>query len=168
MKNKLLPIFATQNDLLLVIKVVTLDRQLDFVDSGLFDKAPSSLIKYDGNILPFRTYLAFDKGLDIKVRKIPQRGGGEKYAVHTETLSAVSIHYGGMFKGERLIASQISPVGDDETSGEIYELLRRVIHRRFEKINSYYVGPESLKLLDSGVRLTSTAKSPETHDLTRL
>lgn len=124
MTKKLLPIFATQSDLLMVIREVKLERQLDLVDSGLFD-APPSLIKDVESLLPLRTYLAFDEGLSINIKKVSEHGGGVRYAVQTEDLPAVAIHYGGMLEEKRLIAGQIAAVGDEKAAGEIYELFKK-------------------------------------------
>jgi RHS repeat-associated protein len=74
---------------------------------------------------------------------------------------------GGMLNGERLVAGQVGTATDEKESEEIFALFSKAIRSKFEKIQSYYVGPDAARLLDKGVRLTPGAKSPEAYDLAR-
>ena len=167
MTRKQIPIFATQNDLSEVLIEVSMQKQLSFVDSGLFDQALPSIFNDVKNIQPFRTYLAFDRGASIETRKVPQRDGSMRYAVQLDSIHGVSIYSGALIEGRRLLAGQIAPFGEEVSSSEIYALIAKVVRSRFEKIKSFYVGPEAVQLLESGVRLAPTAKSPEIYDLAR-
>ena len=135
---------------------------------GLFDK-PDFMVLDDANeIMSFTNYLIFDKGLSILIRSVPQRRGGIKYAIDPmENKPTMVLHVGGLLGSQRLISGDISVATGDKKADEIYALFAKEIRRSFEKIRSYYVGPEAVKLLDQGFRLTPTEKSPEAYDLRR-
>ncbi len=91
-----------------------------------------------------------------------------KYAIdQRENSHAIALQYGGLVDGARLIASQLGTISTDSVSAQIYSLFAETIRRQFDKIQSYYVGPEAALLLDTGVRLTPTVKSPAIYDLVR-
>ena len=163
-----IPIYATQSDLSDIAREVSSVRPLQFAVAGLFDQMETTILTDLESLLPFTSYLVFGKGRGITVRSIPQRNGAEKYAVdQIENPHTVVIQCGGLLDGQRLIAGQVGTVSTGKDSNEIYALFAKAIRRKYEKIKSYYVGPEAAQLLDKGVRLTPTAKSPETYDLIR-
>ncbi len=168
MSKKQLPVYATQLDLATIAKEVILVRPIEFAVMGLFDR-PELIVLDDADYLkPFTSYLAFDKGLSIAVRSVPQRNGGIKFAVDPmENIHTMVLHIGGHNNHSRLIAGAISVATGSQVGEGIYSLFAKEIRRKFEKIRSYYVGPEALKLFDDGIRLTPTAKSPEAYDLAR-
>lgn len=168
MPGKQIPLYATQSDLLAVVQEACSVRPLEFAVMGLFDEAKPTVLNDPEKLLPFTAYLVFDKGLGVIVRQVSQRKGGVKYAVDPmENPQAIVLRCGGLFDAQRLIAGDISTATRDAQSEALYALFAKVIRRRFDKIRSYYVGPAATQLLDSGVRLTSGAKSPETYDLVR-
>lgn len=168
MKRKQIPLFATQSDLSALVREVSCNRPLEFVVGGLFDQPTLPVLSDLENPQPFMTYLVFDKGSTVVTRAVPQHSGGQKYAVdQMENPQTVAVQCGGMLDEHRLIAGQIGTVAVGKQAEEIYELFAKAIRRKFEKIKSYYVGPEAVLLLDKGVRLTPTTKSPETYDLVR-
>lgn len=167
MKNQIV-IYTTQDDLSTIAMLVSAKRPLQFVIAGLFDDNGPILMSDLTDSLPCSTYLAFDKGANVAVRPIPQRNGGLKYAIdQLENLHTVVLQSGGLVDGKRLIAGQIGTTSIESNSVEIYTLFAKEVRRKFEKIKSYYVGPEAGLFLDGGGRLTPTAKSPETYDLRR-
>jgi len=161
-------IYATQGDLLTLVREICSERPLEFVATGLFDKPEPTVLNKPEDLSPFTAYLAFDKGLGITVRAVPQRGGAEKYAFdQLANPHTVILRCGGPIDGQRLIAGQIGTVSKEGQAAGLYSLFAKLVRRKFEKIKSYYVGPEAVRLLDQGVRLTPTEKSPETYDLVR-
>lgn len=168
MPGKQLSLFATQGDLLAVLQEASSVNPLDFAVMGLFDEAEPILLDDPGALKPLTAYLAFGRGLSVAVRPVPQRRGGMKYAVDPmENPWAVVLRCGGRVDTERLVSGDVSTATRDEQAEALYQLFSKAIRSRFEKIKSYYVGPEAAELLDSGVRLTSGANSPATYDLVR-
>lgn len=168
MSKKQIPIFATEGDLSALIARVSHWRPLKFVRAGLFDEP--MIDAFQGPIRPhaFATYLVLDRDRAVSVRIIPQRNGGKKYAVdQLDNRDSVSLQIGGMIDDDRLVAGQIGTATNEPSSAEIFSLFARAIEDQFVKIKSYYVGPEAMRLLDRGIRLTPTSKSPKDYDLVR-
>lgn len=168
MPRKQIPIYATQNDFAGLLREVSNNRPLEIVIGGLSND-PTRLILSDfENIEPFKTYLVFEQGMRVEVRAVAQRDGGHMYAVdQIGNPHSVVLQCGGVFDEHRLIASQLGTVGTSKQSGGIYSLFAKAICKKFEKIQSYYVGPEAVGMLDSGARLAPTVKSPKKYDLVR-
>jgi hypothetical protein len=142
-------------------------QPLRFVLAGMFDqRTPVESVDLN-DAQAFAAYLIGKREFEPRAQAVPQRNGGTKYAVdQVENPQTIVIHCGGL-TGERLVAGQVGTASDSDESKELFELFSKLIRARFERIKSYYVGPDAAKLLDSGTRLTPTAKSPETYDLAR-
>ncbi|MGO9444236.1 MAG: hypothetical protein ACLPXB_05580 [Thiobacillaceae bacterium] len=136
---------------------------------GLFDQSAPTIVSDPEKLLSLRSYLAFDQGRTIAVRPVSQRRGGVKYAVdQLVNPQTVVLDGGGMLDAERLIAGYVGTATNDDLATDIYALFAKVIRRKYEKIKSYYVGPEAVQLLDDGVRLTINGKVADTtYDLAR-
>jgi hypothetical protein len=168
MKTKQLPFFATASDLAGLAREVSSQRPLSFVLAGLSSEQITTVLSNLNNPMPFETYLIFDRDKSVVWRRVPQRDGSDKYAMdQLDNPHTVSLQCGGMLDGIRLIAGQVGTATTHPLSDEIYSLFAKTIRQKFEKIKSYYVGPEAAQNLDTGVRLTPTATSPSTYDLVR-
>lgn len=168
MSRKGIPFFATENDLTALARAVSSQRPLSFVVAGLADEPTTTILHDFDNHAPFATYLVCDVGATVRVRRVPQRGCADKYAVdQLRNPHTVSLQTGGMLGESRLTAGQVGTTTTDPTSEEIYALFEKLIREEFEKIKSYYVGREAVRLMDKGVRLTATSKSPVSYDLIR-
>jgi hypothetical protein len=168
MARKQIPIFATESDIALIAGEVSRTQPLRFAVAGSVDQATVAVLDDLEHPEPFVTYLAGKEGIQFSVRTVPQRDGGNKYTVdQLENPGAVMIRCGGMLNDERLVAGQIGTATDEKESEEIFALFSKAIRSEFEKIRSYYVGPGAARLLDNGLRLTPSARSPETYDLAR-
>jgi len=142
MPRKQLPLFATQSDFSALVQEVCSVRSLELAVMGLFDQAEPSVLTDPKELQPFTAYLAFDKGLGVAARPVPQRNGGMKYAVdQLENPHTVALDCGGLLAGQRLTAGQVGTSATGKHAEEIYALFAKVIRHRFEKIKAYYVGP---------------------------
>lgn len=168
MSAKATPFFATARDLAFVVKEVSLQRPLSFMVAGLFKEEPTT-IAHDLNCsVPMTAYLVFDRAENVMARRVPQEHGSVMYAIdQMENLHTISLQYGGLVKGPRLVASQVGTISKSRVSKQVYYLFTSVIRSQFDKIQSYYVGPEAILLLDKGIRLTPTIESPPPYDLVR-
>jgi hypothetical protein len=119
-------------------------------------------------IEPSTSYLAFSKGVKVVSRSVQQRSGGIKFAVDPlANPPTVVVRCGGRVGVDRLTAGDVSVATSDEEAEELFAIFSSVIRRQFKKIKSFYVGPEAARLLDEGVRLSPTSKSPPMYDLAR-
>lgn len=167
MQNKVTPFFATDNDLMRFISQVTCMRQLQFVIGGLFDSPIIHHWAPPTKIDPTANYLIAHRDLVIEARSVPQRQGGQKFAIDQFiNPRTIVLRAGGMIK-ECLIAGQFGTSTDDQTSDDLYRLFSSEIRKQFAKVKSYYLGKEASLLLDEGVRLTTNPKSPPIYDLSR-
>lgn len=168
MSKKLISFFATHGDLVAVARVVAEIGPVDIVVGGLLtDPKPVILTDID-DMIAFGAYLVVIHGDPVNLRVVVQREGGQKYAVdQIENPHAIALQTGGRLADQQLIAGQLGTVGNNKRSDELHSLFAGVMKKRYEKIKSYYVGPEAVAMLDSGVRLSATRRSPPTFDLVR-
>ena len=171
--------FATKADLESLLREVESKRQLQFVETGLFDSpsvepihsllgAPNlgHLSAGDHNQAP--CYLVASQEIFIDVRPVPQRRGGTKYAVdQQQNPKTIAFRPSGAFGENCLIDGQVGTISDESSSLELFQLFRKQMRRQFTKVKEFYVGKEAGELLDKGWRLTANVKSPPLYDLRR-
>lgn len=170
--------YATSNDLIGLLNAVESERALRYTETGLFDSPDlmqhSSLaalqelgVAQHGDMNHQACFLTSDRNVPIKVREVPQRSGGMKYAVdQLINPSTVALRLGGLFQQHCLISSMVGTAAvDDHLGTEILKLIRTEITKQFDSLNGTYVGTEAHLLFKKGVRLTANANSPVEYDL---
>lgn len=169
MTTKQLPLFMTAKDLLTVVDEVNQHRKLGFVASGLFDQKEHEVLSNLNNFNPFCAYLFFEQGTPILERIVQQRKGNAKIAIdQILNPSTLVLNFGGLAgDGQRLVSSQIGTATMCESSNQLFELFSKIIRKKFEAIKSFYVGPEAVCLLEDGVVLAPSKKSPPAYNLKR-
>lgn len=168
MSKKQIPFFATHGDLTSIAREVVEARPVDFVHGGLFAGPSLEVLANVDNLCSFETYLVVDRGALVNLRAVPQRAGGQMYAVdQVSNPHTIALQTGGMSADRQLVAGQMGTVGNTTQSDELFVIYSMVIRKRYEKVKSYYVGPEAAVMLDSGARLSVTRKSPKAYDLVR-
>jgi hypothetical protein len=167
MKKKQIQIFATDEDLFSVMEDLSISHALKLVTAGSFTEPLKDELEESVAPCSFTSYLILDRSESVSVRAIPQRDGGYRYSIdQLENPDSVSLHTGGRV-ADRLVAGQLGTATNEQKSDKIYSVLKNLIERKFTKIKSYYVGPEALGLLEDGIRLTPTHKSPKEYDLAK-
>ena len=171
--------FAAKADLEALLRQIESERQLQFVETGLFDSpsiepvnsllgAPNLGYLPVGDHNQGPCYLVASREISIYARPVPQRRGGTKYAVDQEqNRKTIAFRPSGAFGDNCLIDGQVGTISDDPSSLELFQLFRKEMRRQFSKVNEFYVGKEAGELLDKGWRLTANAKSPALYDLKR-
>ena len=169
-------VFATRADLEPGVRAIESVRKLQYVLCGLFDSAAltahGSLLEAEdlgvnrtGQHITGPCYLVADALRRIEVRVVPQRRGGTKYAVdQLDNPGSITILPGGLYQN-CLLAGQIGTIGTDDVALTLFRDYSQEVTRGFKKVKEYRVGPEAVKLLDRGTRLTTSAKSPSEYDL---
>jgi hypothetical protein len=166
--SKQLPLFATENDMSLLVQEVGNVRPIDLAVMGLFDQSESHALVDPMQIKQLTSYLAFEKGLVVVSRPVQQRNGGIKFAIDPMANPwSIALRCGGQLDAGRLTAGDISVATENPHAKELFAIFSRIVRSQFQKIQSYYVGAEAVRILDQGGRLTPTAKSPPNYDLTR-
>lgn len=168
MRKKLTPFFGTHSDLVTLARDVIAVRPIDFVHGGMFAEPVIAVLNNINDLSVFETYIVVDHGIPVGLRVVPQRAGGQMYAVdQVVNPHTIVLQTGGRYSDHHLIAGQIGTTGNNKQSDDLYAFFARAIRKRFEKVKSFYVGPEAAILLDNGARLSVTSKSPEMYDLVR-
>ena len=109
--------------------------------------------------------LVADITTEIKVREVPQRNGGMLYTFDwLNNPTGFAFQPGGLFEGRCLISGSIGTATGNATSIALCRAFMRAIKQGFEKVKSYYLGPEATRLLEEGMRLTTSIKSPPNYD----
>lgn len=167
MKENQTPLFATSEDWNNVVSNVLSKHPLAFVKMGMFDVPKAEGLGDGENFTPFASYLALESADKVIVRTVLQLNGDKKHAIdQLENPGSIILQVGGM-DNDRLVAGQIGTVRTEQAAKDLYAVFLREIKKQFSKIKSYYVGPEAVRLLDAGRRLSPTSKSPPEYDLTR-
>jgi hypothetical protein len=175
--SKSIAFFAANKDLKSVAAAVEAGRQLQYILAGLFDTPDvpragsvedidSFGVAQKGDQAQERSYLVAPAASMVSVREVPQRRGGVKYAIdQMQNPATVVVRPGGRFGDVAVISGQVGTATDDVNAMELFKSFEREIKRRFAKVKSYYVGPSAKELMESGVRLTASVRSPAEYDL---
>lgn len=103
---------------------------------------------------------------ELKIRVVPQRKGGVKYAVdQLVNEESIIIETGGIYNEGIFIAGRIGTVKENNFSNEVYNLFFSMIKKNFIKVGSCYVGKLANEKLDSGWRFVLNDSSPKEYDL---
>jgi hypothetical protein len=168
--------FATREDILSVLQAVEASQPLQYVRCGLFDESESPVFRgfaslpigpaQTGQSILEPTFLVMVQGDKVNVRTVPQRRGGDKYAVDQEANpGTITIRPGGMHNDSALIAGMVGTIHEDEKSARLMNAFSQALKQDFTKVKSYLVGPEAKKLHSSGMRLTHSVVAPAELDL---
>ncbi len=71
----------------------------------------------------------------------------------------------GDWKGQMIIAGRIATISDSPASQALMRLATSRIKKHFTRVLAYWVGPEALKELRAGKRLSMAEQSPALYDL---
>lgn len=172
MTSRQIPIFATQADWRGVLARIERQRPLQYALMGLFTvRAPLVIRSLFSEVvadMPTSVsvgYLVCDLGVRVELRTVPQRRGGEMYAVdQLENEMSIVLRPGIELK-DCLVAGQLGTASSHPVSLELFRLLESEIKRDFARIQSYLVGPSAKALMLGGMRLTANPRSPAEFDL---
>ena len=170
MRSKQIFFFATKEDLYELLKFIETNFNIHYAEAGLLDERVSCIsslytavefnhIEYgDWNFNEI--YIIIPKDKKLKIREVPQRAGGIKYAVdQRENDESIEISLGGKYKDEAIIASKIATISQTEFAKNMMKQLS-IYFKKIKKIEEFYVFPEALKIAAKGVRLTTDIRYP--------
>jgi hypothetical protein len=148
-----------------------------YVLTGLFDsdapqvfetfKAINSLsVSADGDANHVPVYLIVRERSQIVVRKVPQKIGGNKFAID-QSLIPDSLYFqsGGVFSDEIIVPGKIGMLHQTAISKSLYSSFAKFMMKDFSKVKSYYVGREAYALWQNGMRLGLSLKASTDVDL---
>jgi hypothetical protein len=160
-------LYATRTDMEPGLQAVEAQQALQYVRRGLFEAPQAQMVSSAleipdlgfarmGDLILANHYLVLDAALEVKIREVPQRRGGVRYAIdEVANPTAMIFVPGGLYEGNEgrcLVVGEVVATGDPR-SHELYRLFVPLLVKGFKKIKSYYVGPEAQRLFQEGVRL---------------
>ena len=114
-------------------------------------------------------YLVVPAGTDIVPIPVRQRSGRLLYAIDPREISGSLIfHPGGLYGAGALISGEVGASVDDVLSRQMQRIFQSEFFREFRRIWDYHVGPEAVRLLSAGARLTPGVKWSREADLKAL
>jgi hypothetical protein len=168
--------FATKNDIIEILVEFEKKVNIKYIKSGLFEInkieelnsltefIPLGVINF-GDWALSETFLIYKKGTQINSREILQNSGEKKYLIdQIKNPETIVLRPGGLY-GNCVIAGYIGTISSNKSSIELYSLLLSHMKKQFKKIGVCYVGKESVRLMDSGWRLTQFANGAKEYDL---
>jgi len=171
--------YATRADLLVGLGNVESILPVNYVLSGMspepivtryrsFSELPKLGVSITGKHLLEPRYLVVPSEAAITRRAVPQRRGGVLFAIEPDVIfGSMIFHPGGTYGQDVLISGELGVCHHDDISVQIHGVFRSRFFEGFQKIWDYHVGAEAGRLLDSGVRLTSSAGLPMERSLRR-
>ena len=168
MARKQVPFYGTHHDVVEVVREFAGDHEIDFVRAGTLGQAKMHVVSNFAELSEFETYLIAYRGASMQFEEIALRQGGRAFALdQARNPDTIVFRMGGVSSHDQLLPGSLGTTSNTKASDQLYSICSKVIRGRFEKIRSFYVGPEALKLLDGGGRLSVTEKSPREYDLVR-
>jgi hypothetical protein len=180
MSSKQLHFYATYNDIEKVLQQFEAQQSVIYVLAGLFDHdCPKSFGTYrainslsvspDGDLNRMPGYLIANQLHKILVRKVPQKAGGQKFAID-QYLNPETLYFqsGGLFANKIIVPGKIGTIHQTTDSKKLYDLFSKIMSEHFCRIRSYYVGPEAHGLWESGMRLGLSLNASRDLDLRKL
>lgn len=169
--------FATYDDIGRVLQQFETEKHVMYVLAGLFDigtpqifetyRTINSLsVSVDGDANRTPGYLVVTDPNQIVVREVPQKIGGNKFAVD-QSLIPDSLYFqsGGVFSNKIIVPGRIGVAHQTPISRTLYGIFKKIIVKNFSKVKSYYVGPEAYALWQNGMRLGLSLKASTDIDL---
>lgn len=177
MPSKQLNFYATFKDLETILEQFEAQERVTYVRTGLFDsdipifvgtfRAINDLsVSTDGDANHIPGYLVVANRDQVTARKVPQRGGGDKFAIdQSQVPDSLYFQSGGVYPGKIIVPGRIGIVHLTSVSKRLYDSFAKLLVRHFTKIKSYYVGQEALDLWQNGMRLSLSLKASKDIDL---
>ena len=78
---------------------------------------------------------------------------------------SIVLRPGGKYSETTVITGMLGTVKDDPEARELLRVFSEELRRSFSEIKGYWVGPNALKLLKDGGRLTNAVAAPVEYDL---
>jgi hypothetical protein len=170
--------FALRDDILPVLESVERQVALQYVLRGNFPvetlkvfscgaKIPNLGRANSSSSVGCDAFLVTRAEATVSVEPI-DTSEGKRYCVD-QLLNADTVTFtpGGIWDDNVVLSGRVSTASDTPQARELMKLFHRALKKHFVRVNAFLVGPQALKLLDAGKRLTSGANAPTLYDLQR-
>jgi hypothetical protein len=167
--------FATREDLLHGLRRFEERARVRYFRAGLFESPepqcfPSAKDIPNIGVLRGRRvqkpiFLVMPADVNPSVRAVPQRRGGELYAVDgVANHGAITLELGGTME-DCLIYGTVQGGLEHEDSVRLWNAFSEHFFASFRKKKVFLLGPDAMRVFEEGGRLTSSPKADPTMDL---
>lgn len=170
--------FATAGDVQPIIQSIEESKSLAYYEAGLFDSQTqvlySSLVAtptFDKPVAKAAVhctrYMVLASPASLRIRTIPQKAGGCKYAVdQLINPESLIIQLGGVHQEGVLISSSIGATLPCRFTTSLTSAYRHRFNKNFRKMTTgIYIGSEAEHLSSQGWRLTDAVNQPQEYDI---
>lgn len=172
--------FGVKEDLLPVLALVESKGTLKYVRTGHFlrDQIDVDMLSYGtGADLPnlgkatsdqwtsCHSFLVCDPNTPIYLRELQSSRGDRVCLDQLENPDSVVFNPGGVWSDDIVLNGCIGTASESKASQTLMRRFHAAIKKSFTKVKAFYVGPNALKLLESGKRLAGAVQSPKEFDL---
>lgn len=172
--------FALKEDLLALLELVESKGSLKYVRMGNFlaEEVKNGLGVFStGAGIPdlgkataesataCETFLVCEQETPINLRTLHESTGGRVCVDQLANPDSVAFTPGGIWNEDVVLHGRIAAVSESQTSQALMKRFQAAVKQAFSKVKAFYVGPKALTFLESGKRLTISAKSPREFDL---
>jgi hypothetical protein len=172
--------YATAQDLSGVLSSLEAQKDLQYTLAGMFDSRelqtyfsyrdiPDLGRAFHRSAVANRQYLVSLKGTVLRIRDVPQNSGGVLFAVDLRlNEDGIAFSPGGRYRNDVMLYGMIGTLSPPSVASKnLYAFAAKAFRKDFKKVMEYFVGPDALDLMASGVRLTLDATTPPEFDLNR-
>ena len=179
MAENQLTFFATTPDIVSVLSALEVIEPLRYTKAGLFiTSRPQNHLSYvdipdfgrttHPNAVGNPMYLLSNPAMQIKVRDVPQKGGGILFAIdQLENPDSIVLRPGGWYGNDVILCGMIGTVPEGPESKRLFAVVARAFRKHLTKQQGFLVGSEARVAWNAGARLTIGASSPLEFDLRR-
>lgn len=172
--------FGLKEDLLPMLALVESKGALKYVRTGNFlgDQVNDSVVTFGaGAELPnlgkatadqwtgCDSFLVSDPTTPINLRALQAIGGDRVCLDQLENPDSIVFNPGGVWSDDVVLNGCIGTASESQVSQTLMKRFQAAIKKSFTKVKAFYVGPNALKLLESGIRLAGAVQSPRELDL---
>jgi hypothetical protein len=175
---KQLLFFALKEDILPLLEDVERKAPIKYVRTGQFSTAeyesfvhatemPNLGTASADTSSSSETFLVTGCAVPINVRPVKLATGAEHYCIdQLVNPDSVAFTPGGIWDRDIVLCGRVATVSESVLSQELMKRFNSTLRKQFRKIKAFWVGPQAHVLLDAGKRLTISAQSPRSFDLT--
>ena len=176
---RLIPLFAVEDDLSLVLRLVESKRSLNYVPMGQFERPPQERYSAHGEVpslgvatsdasVTCQSYLVIAHDTNLNLRPIVRRDGSRVFAIdQLLNPDSIALNPGGRRHADVVIAGEVGTASDSATSVSLMKSFDTALRKTFRRIRAFRVGPKAEQLLDAGARLTVDIHASRSLDLAR-
>lgn len=177
--SAIINVFATRGDWGSLLSEVESTRPVHYAEAGVLDN-PEPVVYRSASEIPSAgaglatgakrgvCLLMADVDVSFAVRTVRQKRGGARYAVDQQSNpDTVAVFLGRQVGDQTILSGSVGTCTESKASAALLRILASAIRRKWVGIKSYGVGPEAVRVLDAGGRLTANLRSPREYDLQR-